>query len=147
LGKRMKIRGLSRYSGKKSNNQSPIAWKVSVRERDFLFMADVYRDREKKLVSKDNVEDDSGKGAHYGSKTSRSLDFFSKAKPKVAILNYSKANNYGRPVERVIKNLNKINAQSYSTAVFGDVVIRTNGESYFILPERSPAEGLLEKAS
>jgi len=147
LDKRMKIRVLNTYSGKKSNNQSSIALKVSFKEMDFLFMADVEREQEKKLLSKYNLEADIVKVAHHGSKTSSSLAFFQEVKPKVAILTYSKANNYGHPVDRVIKNLNKINAQIYSTAVFGDVVISTNGESYFILPERSPAEGLLEKAS
>lgn len=147
LDKRMKIRVLNSYSGKKNNNQSSIALKVSFKEIDFLFMADVEREQEKKLLSKYNLEADIVKVAHHGSKTSSSLAFFQEVKPKVAILTYSKTNNYGHPVNRVIKNLNKVNAQIYSTAVFGDVVINTNGENYFILPERSPIEGLLEKVS
>src|SRR5690625_2849390 len=143
----MKIRVLNTYSGKKNNNQSSIALKMSFKEIDFLLMSDVEREQEERLLGKYNLEADILKVAHHGSNTSSSLDFFKKVKPEVAILTYSKQNNYGHPVDRVIKNLNKIKAHIYSTAVFGDVVISTNGESYFILPDRSPIEGLLEKAS
>src|SRR5690625_7361506 len=113
---------------------------------DFLFMADVEQEQEKKLLSKYNLEADIVKVAHHGSKTSSSLAFFQEVKPKVAILTYSKTNNYGHPVDRVIKNLNKVKAQIYSKAVFGDVMISTNGESYFILTDRSSIEELFENA-
>lgn len=146
LDRRMTIRVLNTYSGKRNNNQSSIALKISFKDIDFLLMADVERKQEKRLLSKYNLEADILKVAHHGSNTSSSLDFFKKVKPKVAILTYSKQNNYGHPVDRVIKNLNKINANIYSTAVFGDVVISTNGENYCILPEKSPIDGLLEKA-
>src|SRR5690625_3327761 len=72
LDKRMKIRVLNTYSGKKNNNQSSIALKVSFKEMDFLFMADVEREQEKKLLSKYNLEADIVKVAHHGSKTSSS---------------------------------------------------------------------------
>lgn len=147
IDKRMKIRVLNAYSGQKNNNQSSIALKVSFKGIDFLLMGDVERGQEKKLLSKYNLEADIVKVAHHGSNTSSSMKFFKKVKPEVAILTYSKTNDYGHPVDRVINNLNKINADIYSTAVFGDVVISSNGEDYFIFPERSPIDGLLEKVS
>src|SRR5690625_7875576 len=108
----MKIRVLNTYSGKKNNNQSSIALKISFKEMDFLFMADVEREQEKKLLSKYNLEADIVKVAHHGSKTSSSLAFFQEVKPKVAILTYSKANNYGHQVDRWIKKLNEIHEKN-----------------------------------
>jgi len=147
LDPRINIRVLNTHSAKKNNNQSSIVLKVSFKEMDFLFMADVERDQEMKLMKKYNLEADFLKIAHHGSNTSSSLAFLKEVNPKVAILTYSKSNDYGHPVNRVIKNLNKIKAQIYSTAVFGDLTINTNGESYFIHQEKSPVDGLLENAS
>jgi beta-lactamase superfamily II metal-dependent hydrolase len=146
IDKRMKMRVLNSYSGKKNNNESSIALKISFKDIDFLLMGDVEKEQEKKILNKYNLKADIVKIAHHGSKTSSSLDFLKEVEPRVAILTYSKANHYGHPVDRVIKNLNRINAHIYSTAVFGDIVIRTDGEKYYIFPDRSPIDGLLEKA-
>src|SRR5690625_7726741 len=83
LDKRMKIRVLNTYSGKKNNNQSSIALKMSFKEIDFLLMSDVEREQEERLLGKYNLEADILKVAHHGSNTSSSLDFFKRVKPEV----------------------------------------------------------------
>ncbi|MUK88343.1 MBL fold metallo-hydrolase [Ornithinibacillus sp. L9] len=138
---------LNTYDKGKNNNQSSIALKISYQEIDFLLLSDIEKKQEKQLIKKYDVNAEIMKVAHHGSKTSSSLEFLQEVDPQVAILTYSKKNDYGHPVNRVIENLYNINAQIYSTAVFGDIVIRTEGENFFVFPKKSPMEGLLEKTS
>ncbi|HLS61162.1 MAG TPA: ComEC/Rec2 family competence protein [Virgibacillus sp.] len=139
------IQILNTYEHFKSSNQSSIVVKASYKDMSFLFLGDVEVAQEKALMKKYSVQADVVKVAHHGSKSSSSLPFLQAVNPSVAILTYLKNNDYGHPVPKVIKNLNQVNAQIYSTAVFGDLIIQTNGEGYFILPSKSPAEGIIEK--
>lgn len=143
----LKIQILNTSGKNKTNNQSSIALKVSYQEIDFLLMSDVERKQEKKLQERFNLEAEIMKVAHHGSNTSTSLEFLKHVKPKVAVLTYSKSNDFGHPVNRVIENLYKINALIYSTAAFGNVVITTDGKDYFVIPEKNPAEGILKRVN
>ncbi|MFC2949588.1 ComEC/Rec2 family competence protein [Virgibacillus sediminis] len=140
------IRVLNSHAGFKSNNQSSIVLKITYGKIDFLLTSDVEKSQEKNLV-KENVEAEIMKVAHHGSKTSSSLEFLKEVNPEAAILTYHAENDFGHPVDRVISNLHKVNADIYSTAMFGDVVITTNGEDYFLLPERNPFHNLEMDAS
>ncbi|RDW20856.1 competence protein [Oceanobacillus arenosus] len=126
----------------KSNNQASIVLSVSYKAIDFLLMGDSEVEQEKTLLSRQNLESEIIKVAHHGSKTSTSLRFLEEVNPQVAILTYRVGNDYGHPVERVIDNLNRIDAQIYSTGVFGNIRIITNGENYMIIPEKSPTDNL-----
>lgn len=140
------IRILNSYEKNKNNNQSSIVLKISYKEIDFLLMSDVEMEQEKALLKNYDMQSEIIKVAHHGSNTSTSLDFLQEVAPQAAILTYSIENDYGHPVDRVIENLYKVNATIYSTAAYGDVVIRTNGENYYILPERDPINNLKHKA-
>jgi len=141
----VEIQILNTYEHFKSSNQSSIVVKVSYKDISFLFLGDVEVAQEKALMKKYSVQADIIKVAHHGSKSSSSLPFLQAVNPSVAILTYLKNNDYGHPVPKVIKNLNHVDAQIYSTAVFGDLIIQTNGAGYFILPSKSPTEGIIEK--
>ncbi|SET71856.1 Metal-dependent hydrolase, beta-lactamase superfamily II [Oceanobacillus limi] len=138
---------LNAYKKGKNNNESSLALKISYDEIDFLLLSDIEKEQEKKLIEKYDVQSEIIKVAHHGSKTSSSLEFLKEVNPQVALLTYSRTNDYGHPVNRVIENLYDINAHIYSTAVFGDIVIRTEGENYYIYPEKSPLDNIKEKVS
>ncbi|MEN1970210.1 ComEC/Rec2 family competence protein [Lentibacillus sp. N15] len=142
----MDIDVLNSYEEHKNNNQSSIVLKVSFNEVDFLLMADAERGQEERLVEQEkDIQADIYKVGHHGSNTSTGYPFLNLVKPKVAILTYSKTNHYGHPVDRVVRNLQRIHAMIYSTAVYGDISILTNGKGYFIFTERTPLDGLTEK--
>lgn len=142
------IRILNSSGESKNNNQSSIALKLTYGDVDFLLMSDVEREQEQALMDTFNLQAEIMKVAHHGSNTSTSFDFLKHVKPEVAVLTYSKTNDFGHPVNRVIENLYKIDAMIYSTAAFGNVVITTDGKDYFVIPEKNPAlEGILEKAN
>ncbi|WP_234028440.1 ComEC/Rec2 family competence protein [Lentibacillus sp. Marseille-P4043] len=140
------IQILNAYEENKNNNQSSIVLKVSFQEVDFLLMGDSEREQEKRLIQTEDLQSEIYKVGHHGSNTSTSYKFVDLIKPQVAIITYSKQNDYGHPVDRVIRNLQKVNANIYSTAVFGDITISTDGEGYFIMTEKTPIDGLTEKA-
>lgn len=94
-----------------------------------------------------DVESEIIKVGHHGSKTSSSLEFLQEVNPEVAILTYSKDNNYGHPVDRVINNLYSVNSLIYSTAALGDLVIYTDGTDYFVLPKKDPIANIINPAS
>lgn len=141
----LKIRVLNTYEPFRNNNESSIALKVTYKKMDFLFMGDIEKEQEKKIMKTEDLQAEFLKVAHHGSRTSSSLGFLKKVNPLVAILTYSKQNDYGHPVDQVIQNLYKVNASIFSTAVFGNITITTNGTDYDIWTEKEPTSGITEK--
>jgi beta-lactamase superfamily II metal-dependent hydrolase len=137
---------LNTYGATKTNNQSSIALKLTYEEVDFLLMSDIEMEQEKELMEEHDLQAEIIKVAHHGSNTSTSYPFLREVNPETALLTYSAENDYGHPVDRVIDNLNKINATIYSTAAFGDVVIRTDGKSYVVLPDENPFHRMIKSA-
>lgn len=137
---------LNTYGATKTNNQSSIVLKLTYEEIDFLLMSDIEMEQEKNLMEEYDVEAEVIKVAHHGSNTSSSLPFLQAVSPEIALLTYSQENDFGHPVDRVINNLNKINAMIYSTAAFGDIVIRTDGKNYVVLPQENPLHRMIDTA-
>ncbi|WP_343811335.1 ComEC/Rec2 family competence protein [Virgibacillus siamensis] len=132
------VRVLNAHSGSENNNESSIVLQISFKQIDFLLMADVKKEQEEELLKKYNLDSEIIKIAHHGSSTSTSLDFLKEVSPRLAIISYGRTNDYGHPVDRVINNLIKVNAGIYSTAVFGDMTISTDGEGYLLMTEKTP---------
>ncbi|MBY7142738.1 MBL fold metallo-hydrolase [Virgibacillus sp. NKC19-3] len=141
------IRVLNSYEKEKDNNQSSIVLKITYDDIDFLLMSDVGIEQEKELMEDNELQSEVIKVGHHGSNTSSSLEFLQEVNPEVALLTYSIENDYGHPVDRVIRNLHRINATIYSTATFGDVVFRTDGKSYLVMPNENPFRNLEKTAS
>lgn len=142
----LKIKILNAYSKGKNNNQSSIVLKITYDEVNFLLMGDIEKEQEKDLIERYDLKANIIKVAHHGSKTSSSLDFLKAVDPEIAFLTYKKQNQFGHPVDRVITHLNKLGTQIYSTAVFGHIVLETNGKDYYIQTEKDPSEGIMDKA-
>lgn len=134
------IKILNTYGQHKNNNQSSIVLKVTYNEVDFLLMGDSEHQQERQLMKQHNLQSEIFKVGHHGSKTGTILPFVQSVKPKVAIITYGKDNDYGHPVHRVIRNLQKVNTNIYSTAVFGNITILTDGDEYFVLTEKTPLD-------
>lgn len=127
---------------KKDNNEASIVLKMNHGDVSFLFMADAEIEQEKELMKQHDLEANVLKVGHHGSNTSTSRAFVEAVQPETAMLTYSRTNNFGHPVARVIRNLSRQDAQIYSTATFGSTVIWSNGYYYFIMPEKNPLDFL-----
>src|SRR5699024_7868219 len=136
--KTIDIKILNAYNSGENNNEASIVLQVQYNDVDFMLMGDVGKKEEEELLEKNDLQADILKIGHHGSKTSTSLSFLEEIHPEVALLTYSKTNKYGHPVDAVIRNLHTIHAQIFSTAVYGDIVIETDGENYIVIPEKTP---------
>src|SRR5699024_12705078 len=100
-------------------------------------MSNIKYKQEKDLLSTYDLRANIIKIAHHGSKTRSSKQFLQQVNPNIAILTYSKQNDFGHPVKRVIKNLDDIQAQIYSTASIGEVGMLTEGKHSYIIVKKS----------
>lgn len=138
------IEVLNSSTQNKKNNPSSLALKITYDDMNILLMADVEKSQEKKIMQYSDVNADIIKIAHHGSNTSSSTAFLEEVQPEIAILTYSKQNDFGHPAPRVIRELQSLSSLIYSTAVFGNIVIESNGKNFFIFPDKSPFDAIVE---
>lgn len=140
----LQIEILNSSSDTKDNNPSSLALKLTYDEVDVLLLADVEKAQEKTIMKQTDVSAEIVKIAHHGSNTSSSAIFLEEAQPEIAVLTYSKENDFGHPAPRVINELRSLTSLIYSTAVFGNIVIESDGKDYVVFPEKSPFDALVE---
>ena len=113
------------------NNHS-IVVKLYYKNSNFLFTGDIEREAEKRLLVWQNIlNSDVLKLGHHGSSTSTTLEFLDKVDPIIAVITVGK-NNFGHPSQKVIERLEDRNIKIYRTDEDGTVIIRTNGQEYWI---------------
>jgi competence protein ComEC len=111
----------------KDDNYGSIVNKLVFGQVKFLFTGDATIEVEKELIrNNENLLTDVLKVGHHGSKTSTSLEFLEKVKPKYAVISVGK-NNFGHPSFRVLTNLEKIKAKILRTDEKGDIIFTTDG--------------------
>ncbi|WP_088067890.1 ComEC/Rec2 family competence protein [Gottfriedia luciferensis] len=121
-------------SGKKSysNNNSSIVLKVKYDDISILLTGDIERKAEERLIKHDNIDAQVLKIPHHGSSTSTSEAFLFAVNPVVAILSYDRFNLFGHPHRSVMKRLNHLGIQQFSTVEYGDIELSTNGQKLYI---------------
>jgi competence protein ComEC len=113
------------------NNHS-IVVKLYYKKSNFLFTGDIEKEAEKRLLVWQNIlNSDVLKVGHHGSKTSTTLEFLDKVDPMIAVITVGK-NNFGHPSQKVIERLEDRNIKIYRTDEDGTIIIRTNGQEYWI---------------
>lgn len=113
-------------------NNASIVVKLFYKNADFLFTGDIEVTAEKKLLVWQNIlQSDILKVGHHGSITSTNLEFLDKVDPRIAIITVGK-NHFGHPSQKIIERLEDKNIQIYRTDEDGTVIIRTNGQEYWI---------------
>jgi len=113
-------------------NNASIVVKLFYKNADFLFTGDIEEDAEKKLLVWQNIlQSDVLKVGHHGSSTSTNLEFLDKVDPIIAVITVGK-NHFGHPSQKVIERLEDKNIQIYRTDEDGTIIIRTNGQEYWI---------------
>lgn len=118
---------------KSYNNNNAIALKLDYKSQSFLFMADIEKEGEEKILeSNEDIRSNLVKIGHHGSKTSSIEEFLKKVKPELAIISVGKNNRYRHPSPEVIERLDTLGIKTYRTDQDGGVRIKTNGESFNI---------------
>ncbi|HCL90353.1 MAG TPA: DNA internalization-related competence protein ComEC/Rec2 [Candidatus Atribacteria bacterium] len=113
-------------------NNASIVVKLSYKNADFLFTGDIEEAAEKKLLVWQNIlRSDILKVGHHGSETSTNLEFLDRIDPRIAVISVGK-NNFGHPSQKIIERLEDNDIQIYRTDEDGTIIIRTNGQEYWI---------------
>ncbi|GAG63767.1 unnamed protein product, partial [marine sediment metagenome] len=113
-------------------NNASIVVKLFYKNADFLFTGDIEEAAEKKLLIWQNIlKSDILKVGHHGSATSTNLEFLDKVDPSIAVITVGK-NHFGHPSKKIIERLEDKNIQIYRTDEDGTIIIRTNGQEYWI---------------
>ena len=113
LGKNNYIKIIHRDVSLNSNNSS-LVFELDTNGTKVLFTGDIEREAEDYYIDKVN-KIDILKVAHHGSKTSSSINFLEKTRPKDAISSQGLNNSYGHPHEETLENFKAIGTNFYRT--------------------------------
>jgi competence protein ComEC len=106
---------------------------IDIGEVTFLLTGDLYVDGEQALIRDGLIGDtDVLKVGHHGSKTSTSDLLMKVASPEISVVSVGKNNNYRHPNPQVLAKLEAFGTQILRTDERGDVVVKTDGQSYWI---------------
>ena len=110
------------------NNQS-IVLRLTYGTISLLLTGDAERPVEQGLS---NAQAQILKAGHHGSSTSTTPEFLKAVNPEIAIISCGKDNSYGHPHQEVLDRLMKANIKIYRTDVSGNIIVKTNGQSYSV---------------
>jgi beta-lactamase superfamily II metal-dependent hydrolase len=118
------------------NNDRSVVLLLNYGKISFIFTGDASSKIENILVENSastNILDvDILKAGHHGSKTASNLEFLKKVSPEFTIISAGKDNKFGHPNKEVLDNLAKTNSQIKNTAEVGRILIKSDGEKYWI---------------
>jgi len=124
---------LENQEPKNTNNTSVIA-KLVFGKDSFLFIGDVYKSVERKLIEKGiEIDSDVLKVGHHGSKTSSAEEFLEKVSPEIAVISAGKDNKYGHPHQEVLESLGNYGIRILRTDKEGDIKILSDGIEFKII--------------
>ncbi len=116
-------------------NQSSIVIMLCFGKNKFLLTGDADEEVEKKLLSSGaDLSADVLKVGHHGSQYSSSQEFLDKARPKIAVIQVGKDNDFGHPSLRIIKKLERAGAEILRTDLNGTIKIISDGMKIQALP-------------
>lgn len=108
------------------NNDGSIVARLIYGNNSFMLTGDASTKTENILLSKYNdkvFESNILKVGHHGSRTSTSLEFLEKVKPKYALISSGKGNKYGHPHKEVIDRLSLLNIEILRTDLMGTIIL------------------------
>lgn len=122
-----------------SVNDKSGVFKLVYGKNSILFTGDVGADVEKKLVNKygEFLNSDILKVAHHGSKSSTSIDFLDKVKPKYALISAGVMNKFRHPSNNVIASLHKFRTIILRTDLSGASILSSDGRNIEIINWRN----------
>lgn len=108
----------------KDSNNTSIIIKLLFGENSFLFCGDASKSIENKLIDKNiDINANTLKVGHHGSKNSTSEEFLKKVSPDLAVISVGLDNTYGHPNPEVLALLEKYDIKLLRTDQDGDIKI------------------------
>lgn len=116
-------------------NSASLAFHLSYKEFDALFLGDIGKDQELDILDDYEMrlrDIEVLKVAHHGSNSSSDVEFLKQISPEVSIISVGEHNAYGHPHEDVISRLEASGCITYITSTSGAVNIKTDGNKIVI---------------
>ncbi|MFN8577634.1 MAG: DNA internalization-related competence protein ComEC/Rec2 [Candidatus Sericytochromatia bacterium] len=135
--KDLKIRVINKINpndlnSKAYNNNNAIALRLDYKKNSFLFMSDLEKESEEKLLTEDiNVQ--TLKVGHHGSLTSSTDQFLLMSRPQYSVISAGKNNRYKHPREEILERLKYFGSKIYRTDEDGGVLFKINGNKLDII--------------
>ncbi|AHF98718.1 competence protein [Halostagnicola larsenii XH-48] len=119
-------------------HENSVSLSLEFGEFSYLTTGDAEGETEERLVEEwsDRLEIDVYQAGHHGSSTSSTGPKLDASTPEIAIISSAQASQYDHPSADVLESFDDRRIETYWTAVHGDVVVRTDGESSFVSTER-----------
>ncbi len=115
-------------------NDDSIMLRMEYGETRHIFTGDAERESEMSVIgayTESELSADILKIGHHGSYTSTSELFLRAVSPSIAVISCGRGNSYGHPHTTTIERLVALVPSIYRTDVNGDVVIFTDGKSFY----------------
>jgi competence protein ComEC len=112
-----------------SDNNESLVLRIRFGARSFLLTGDIEKEAEARLVgSNSDLRADVLKVAHHGSKTSSTVGFLERVKPRHAVISVAKLSPFGHPHPEALARLQTTNARVWRTSECGAITISTDGD-------------------
>jgi competence protein ComEC len=112
-----------------SDNNESLVLRIRFGARSFLLTGDIEKEAEARLVeSNSDLRADVLKVAHHGSKTSSTIGFLERVKPRHAVISVAKLSPFGHPHPEALARLQTTNARVWRTSECGAITISTDGD-------------------
>jgi competence protein ComEC len=128
-----------------SNNRSCV---LAIRgSHRALIPGDIESSRELKLVLKYGAALDADilLAPHHGSKTSSSMPFVSRVKPKHVVFTQARNNRWGFPGDEVVSRYDAVNARQYRSDKDGAISMQSSDEGLIIKTMRNPIRRIWQR--
>lgn len=103
-------------------NETSVVVMLEYQDKKTLFTGDISITNEQEILDADiNIQADILKVPHQGSDTSSSVEFLQAVNPTYAIIPVGEDNDFGHPSLRVLKRLERTEAQVFRTDIHGDI--------------------------
>ena len=111
-------------------NQSSIVMRLTYGQSKFLLTGDAGEPVEKKLIAAGaDLSAEVLKVGHHGSQYSMGEEFLEQVRPKIAVIEVGKDNDFGHPNLRIIKRLERLGAEIFRTDKGGTIKIISDGQN------------------
>ena len=127
------------YLDSEQRNENSIVLQLSFGRTSFMLPGDVEEDGEEYLVSNygTGLRSTVLKVAHHGSAGSSTAPFLDAVQPRVAVISSAYDSQYGHPAEEALKRLADRDIAAYWTAVHGNIVMTSDGETITIATQQA----------
>lgn len=120
-----------------SDNDNSIVFRMTYRDRSFLFTGDAGKKTEQQLLEEGiDISCDVLKIGHHGSKGSTTEDFLQAASPACAVISAGDDNIY-LPNREVADRLQDFGCEIYRTDTDGSIIIATDGKELTVFTEKT----------